>query len=264
MFNDTNSMFDVLVASDAIGMGLNLNISRIIFSTLKKFDGVDIRDLSVSEIKQIAGRAGRYGSEFPIGEVTCLDADDLPLLHSSLDSPSPIIEKAGLFPNFDLLYMYSRLHPKYGLYKILEHFVDNAKLSANYFISDCDVLLRVASIIDELPLSLHDKYLFCISPVDVNDDISSQGLTQFATNYAKKGIVRLREIFTPGTLQVPKTQGALKELESIHKVLDLYVWLSFRLEESFPDRELAASQKAICSLLIEDFLEGLGWQKPWS
>lgn len=32
------------------------------------------------------------------------------------------------------------------------------------------------------------------------------------------------------------------------KVLDLYVWLSFRLEESFPDRELASSQKAICSM----------------
>lgn len=41
---------------------------------------------------------------------------------------------------------------------------------------------------------------------------------QFATTYAKKGIVRLREIFTPGTLTVPKTETALKELESIHKV----------------------------------------------
>ena len=55
MFNDASSEFDVLVASDAIGMGLNLNISRIIFSTMKKFDGFEVRDLSVPEIKQIAG-----------------------------------------------------------------------------------------------------------------------------------------------------------------------------------------------------------------
>lgn len=55
MFNDENNDFDVLVASDAIGMGLNLNISRIIFSTLRKFDGIEMRDLTVSEIKQIAG-----------------------------------------------------------------------------------------------------------------------------------------------------------------------------------------------------------------
>ncbi|KAK6929930.1 Helicase, C-terminal, partial [Dillenia turbinata] len=54
MFNDASSEMDVLVASDAIGMGLNLNILRIIFSTLKKFDGEEMQDLTVSEIKQIA------------------------------------------------------------------------------------------------------------------------------------------------------------------------------------------------------------------
>ncbi|KAG5560179.1 hypothetical protein RHGRI_003460 [Rhododendron griersonianum] len=262
MFNDASSEFDVLVASDAIGMGLNLNISRIIFSTLKKFDGTEMRELTVSEIKQIAGRAGRYGSKFPVGEVTCLDAEDLPLLHSALESKSPVLERAGLFPTFDLLYMYSRLHPKNGLHQILEHFLENAKLSANYFIANCEEMLKVAAVIDELPLGLHDKFLFCISPVDMNDEISSQGITQFATNYSNKGIVRLREIFKPGTLQVPKTPTALEELESIHKVLDLYVWLSFRLEDSFPDRELASSQKALCSMLIEEFLERLGWQRP--
>ncbi|KAL0393017.1 UNVERIFIED_CONTAM: ATP-dependent RNA helicase SUV3, mitochondrial [Sesamum radiatum] len=223
MFNDENSDFDVLVASDAIGMGLNLNISRIIFSTLRKFDGVETRELTVSEIKQIAGRAGRYKSKFPVGEVTCQAAKDLPLLHSSLSSPSPILE---------------------------EHFVENAKLSENYFIADCEQMMKVAAVIDELPINLNDKYLFAMSPVDMDDDISSQGLTQFAQSYSKTRIVRLKEIFTPGTLKVPKSHHALKELESIHKVLDLYVWLSFHLEDSFPDRELAASQKAICSMWV--------------
>lgn len=259
MFNDESSEFDVLVASDAIGMGLNLNISRIIFSTLKKFDGISTRELTVPEIKQIAGRAGRYGSKFPDGEVTCLDAEDLPLLHSSLESPSPDLMRAGLFPTFDLLSLYSRLQSTNKFYPILEQFLDKAKLSPDYFIADCEHILKVASVIDELPLGLHEKYIFCISPVDMDDDISAQGLIQFAENYAEKGLVRLKEIFTPGTLQIPKSHGALKDLESIHKVLDLYVWLSFRMEEAFPDRKLASSQKAICSLLIEDFLERLGW-----
>lgn len=262
MFNDATSEFDVLVASDAIGMGLNLNISRIIFSTLKKFDGIEERDLTVPEIKQIAGRAGRFGSKFPDGEVTCMNVKDLPLLHSSLKSLSPVLERAGLFPTFDLLFMHSRFHPTKSLYQMLEHFVDNAKLSSNYFIADCEEMLKVAAIVDELPLGLHDKYLFVISPVDMNNDISSQGLIQFAQTYAKKGIVRLREIFTPGTLQVPKSHSALKELESIYQVLDLYVWLSFRLEDSFLDRELALSQRAICSMLIEGFLERGGWRQP--
>lgn len=40
----------------------------------------------------LIGRAGRYGSKFPVGEVTCMDAEDLPLLHSSLNCPSPTLE----------------------------------------------------------------------------------------------------------------------------------------------------------------------------
>ncbi|GKB93694.1 DExH-box ATP-dependent RNA helicase DExH16, mitochondrial, partial [Tanacetum coccineum] len=247
-FNDASSEFDVLVASDAIGMGLNLNISRIIFSEMEKFDGLEMRPLTVPEIKQIAGRAGRYGSKFPVGEVTCLDKKDLPLIHSSLNCPSPILESAGLFPTFDLLYMYSRSHINCGLCQILEQFVENAKLSANYFIANCEEMMKVAAVLDEMPISLHDKYLFCLSPADMSDEILSQGLTQFAHTYAKNRIVRLREIFTPGTLKVPKTQAELKELESIHKVLELYVWLSFRLDDSFPDREVAATQKSICGM----------------
>ncbi|CAL4944344.1 unnamed protein product [Urochloa decumbens] len=260
MFNDDTSDLNVLVASDAIGMGLNLNISRIIFSTMMKFDGFSFRELTVAEIKQIAGRAGRYGSKFPVGEVTCLDAEDIPLLHSAMKSPSPIIERAGLFPTFDLLALYSRLHGTDFFHPVLERFLEKAKLSPDYFIAECEDMLKVAAIVDDFPLGLYDKYLFCISPVDMRDDISVQGLVQFAENYARKGIVRLKEIFTPGTLQVPKTHNQLKELESVHKVLELYVWLSFKVEDSFPDREVAASQKSICSMLIEEYLERSGWQ----
>ncbi len=56
LFNDPGSGYDVLVASDAVGMGLNLNIRRIIFHTLEKSEGGDGRvPISVSQVKQIAG-----------------------------------------------------------------------------------------------------------------------------------------------------------------------------------------------------------------
>lgn len=64
LFNDPDSGYDVLVASDAIGMGLNLNIRRIIFQTLFKFTGGDEVTVSTSAIKQIAGRAGRRNSAY--------------------------------------------------------------------------------------------------------------------------------------------------------------------------------------------------------
>tara|TARA_Y100000590_G_scaffold448226_1_gene584570 strand:- start:46 stop:2529 length:2484 start_codon:yes stop_codon:yes gene_type:complete len=51
---------DYLVATDAIGMGINMDLENVFFSNLKKFDGKKLRRLHLSEIGQIAGRAGRY------------------------------------------------------------------------------------------------------------------------------------------------------------------------------------------------------------
>ena len=51
---------DFLVATDAIGMGINMDLDHVYFSNLKKFDGRKLRKLNLSEIGQIAGRAGRY------------------------------------------------------------------------------------------------------------------------------------------------------------------------------------------------------------
>lgn len=60
LFNDPDNDYDFLVASDAIGMGLNLAIKRVIFESTMKSNGSRLVPLQISEIKQIAGRAGRY------------------------------------------------------------------------------------------------------------------------------------------------------------------------------------------------------------
>lgn len=60
LFNDPDNDYDYLVASDAIGMGLNLEIKRVIFESASKFDGATWRHLTIPEIKQIGGRAGRF------------------------------------------------------------------------------------------------------------------------------------------------------------------------------------------------------------
>ena len=48
------------MATDAIGMGINMDLDQVYFSNLKKFDGKKLRKLNLSEIGQIAGRAGKY------------------------------------------------------------------------------------------------------------------------------------------------------------------------------------------------------------
>ena len=62
-----NQNVNYLVATDAIGMGLNLNIEHVAFSSLKKFDGKFHRQLNLSEIGQIAGRAGRFKNDGTFG-----------------------------------------------------------------------------------------------------------------------------------------------------------------------------------------------------
>ena len=71
---------DYLVATDAIGMGLNMDIDQIYFSNLKKFDGKKFRRLNLVEISQIAGRAGRFkndGSFGTTGECENLNTDEI-------------------------------------------------------------------------------------------------------------------------------------------------------------------------------------------
>ena len=76
---------DFLVATDAIGMGINMDLDYIYFSSLKKFDGKKLRKLNLSEIGQIAGRAGRYlndGSFGITGDCKEIKAEDVGLLES--------------------------------------------------------------------------------------------------------------------------------------------------------------------------------------
>ncbi len=71
---------DFLIATDAIGMGLNMDIKEIYFSNLKKFDGKKTRRLNLIEMSQIAGRAGRYkndGGFGTTGDCETLNSDEI-------------------------------------------------------------------------------------------------------------------------------------------------------------------------------------------
>lgn len=101
LFNDPKSGYDVLVASDAVGMGLNLNIRRVVFYSLDKFDGDAKRPIPAPQVKQIAGRAGRRGSIFPDGITTAFYSQDIPYLEQSLQLDFEPATAAGLFPVYE-------------------------------------------------------------------------------------------------------------------------------------------------------------------
>ena len=87
---------DIVVATDAIGMGLNMPVRRIVFLQADKFDGYERRPLYAGEIQQIAGRAGRFGI-YDEGRVNALY--DVPLIEEALRTELPQDEEAVIaFP----------------------------------------------------------------------------------------------------------------------------------------------------------------------
>jgi len=71
---------DYLVATDAIGMGINMDLDHVYFSNIRKFDGKKIRRLNISEMGQISGRAGRYlndGSFGITGECSEINSEEI-------------------------------------------------------------------------------------------------------------------------------------------------------------------------------------------
>jgi ATP-dependent RNA helicase SUPV3L1/SUV3 len=87
----------LLITTDAIGMGVNLPIRRIVFMDLMKFDGEEKRYITSQEVKQIAGRAGRKGI-YDVGYV-CTASLDYPFLQENLDTEDEPLKEAVLGPS---------------------------------------------------------------------------------------------------------------------------------------------------------------------
>ena len=87
---------DIVVSTDAIAMGMNLPIARVVFMESEKYDGDIVRPLTDSEIRQIAGRAGRFG-QYDIGYVNALGFR--PTVAGALSRPMPPLTHAVIrFP----------------------------------------------------------------------------------------------------------------------------------------------------------------------
>ncbi|MGI6239017.1 MAG: helicase-related protein [Christensenellales bacterium] len=106
----------VLVSTDAIGMGVNLPIRRIVFTELLKYDGEEVRELTSQEVKQIAGRAGRLGI-YDVGYVAAtsrahtflehrLEAEDTPI-EQAVVGPSEALIDIGILPLREKLALWS-------------------------------------------------------------------------------------------------------------------------------------------------------------
>lgn len=252
LFNSRSSHCNILVATDAIGMGMNLNIRRIVFHDLEKFNGSEIVTLSSQATKQIAGRAGRYGKDHARGEVTTFHQRDLDLMHQLMEAPDSDITTAGLYPTFDQIKLFSSHMPGAALHEILAMFHRMAKLDDLYFLCNVGESTEVAHVLRDVPLDLEDMFTFSHSPVDMGKPWLLRALIKFAMAYSRSQPVDFHRLcrILQLPLPPPTTPEQLATFEDIHETTDLYLWLHMRFPEYFvADEEVRELQVEVQKII---------------
>jgi len=260
LFNDPDSGYDVMVASDAVGMGLNLNIRRIIFHTLTKYDGTGDVPVSVSMIKQIAGRAGRRDSEWPNGYVACYRGVDLPALRAALAVPIEEMKTphAGIFPEFEHLELFASQVPGLPFATLLKMMAEESRLDGKFFFCRQDPLVEVAKLIESVPsLSLKDRYHFCTAPIDYRQQEAKNYLVKYARQYSEAEICEFDLSLPNGP---PATERELRSLEAMHQLAAMWLSLALRLkrEDIFVGVQDAEKSAARIIDLMSDALRLIG------
>jgi len=162
-FNDPEDPCKVLVATDAVGMGLNLNIRRIVFYSTSKLTLLEGGEremglISVSQALQIAGRAGRFNTQWETGYVTCFHQEEIGTMKQLLSSTPEEILQAGLHPTFDQIEMYAYHLPHASLANLVDIFISLSTLDNSlYNLCHMDDFKYQADILQHINLPLKAK-----------------------------------------------------------------------------------------------------------
>lgn len=249
---------DILIATNAIGYGLNLNIKRIFFTSLIKYNGYEMEYLSDTLFKQIAGRAGRFGKH-ESGEFGLLTGfryesfQNFLYFADSFHKPLQIIEDAYFFPEYEHIKEFSKSQDyKNKLSKIIsDYFIYFYDKNGLFEMSDIDDFYENAKLLDKYStLSLKNKYKLSFAPIakntkgcDIFIDIikylsNKEPLKEFNKYYFLTG------------------NEDLLTLENMHKDLSLYLWLMFRIKEYKYTKDLMILNEYI-SVMISSKIEEL-------
>lgn len=197
----------VLVTTDAIGMGVNLPIRRIVFIAIRKFDGEEVRELTSQEVKQIAGRAGRKGI-YDTGYVSGV-SDTHNFISRKLEMKDDIIKQAVIGPSEEILTIKSLpLNEKLVLWKTRESKI-------NYYTKmDISEYLLILEKIKRYKLKEEDQWDLLKVPFDVaNEELMDKFLEY------------VDEIFVGKVDEITKPQcftGNLDDLEIYYQKINMY------------------------------------------
>jgi ATP-dependent RNA helicase SUPV3L1/SUV3 len=243
---------DVLVATDAIAMGLNLPIKQILFTADNKYDGESQRPLYPTEVQQISGRAGRYG----FAEVGYIGGISGPILkhirqmiHEDLGDIKPPFK---VMANFEHIKLVASILQTDNLEKIFGFFAKHMEFDGPFEAGDFQEMEGLAAIIDKYSLSLKDKFVFATAPVGRAPYIMEQ-FERYLKDYSEKH--RVAYLVLESLPEFAQTENILLEVEDRIKEISLYLWLAYRFEDAFIDSNLAISHRVRLNQFIEASLK---------
>ncbi len=247
----------ILVATDAIGMGLNLPIRRIVFSALEKWDGKQERSLTPSEVRQIGGRAGRYGQHEEGVVAVLAGCGDPARLRSLMETePAPPADlRPQVSPDRRIV---AAVAEELGTDSLLETLrrIRGAVLrpsDPNYRLADLETQMEIASVMDGTGLALLDRWTYALCPVDVRD-AGIDRLLRWGLEHAAGDIVGVP---AAGHMPAPERadQAALERAEKAAKRLVAWRWLAQHFPDSYADTEVAATERNRLDRFIEGVLQ---------
>lgn len=197
----------ILITTDAIGMGVNLPIRRIIFLAIQKFDGDEVRHLTSQEVKQIAGRAGRIGI-YDVGYVSSIGnfhefldeklKEDDTIITKAVIGPSDAILKIKTLPLIQKLALWSTRDEKLDYYRKMD-------------ISDYIIVL---DRIKDLKLKEEVQWKLLKIPFDVSSD---ELMNEFLFHVDELFVANNKDISRPTIVG-----GTLDEYEIYYQKINIY------------------------------------------
>lgn len=236
-----NKESSILISTDAIGMGVNLPIKRIIFMDIKKFDGNDIRYLTSQEVKQIAGRAGRKGI-YEVGYVASY-GNTQNFIRESLDASDEIIEQGVLGPSEAILKISSlSLREKLALWSTKE------EKKPFYRKMDISEYLVVLDNLRSYKLEESTQWRLLKIPFDISNDKMMDAFLKYVD-----------ELFVAKSEIISKPQCLLEglyELELYYQKINLYYSFSKIFNLNF-DEQWVYENRVKVSDKINDILKSI-------
>lgn len=241
---------DVVVGTDALAMGLNMPIARVVMTTTVKFNGVDEEEIPAALARQIAGRAGRYGVHEE-GLVAGYDDETHEVMRALLREKPVSISASGfaVAPSLEHLHRIGSVTGETSLAKLLKRFVHNIDVPDGFFYPRItEEQSERALWLDTLPLSVADKFMLSLVPVSAKVPSLQRAWEHWAHSLSKQKVCRLEP--DAGSLMWKN----LQEVEDLCRLYSAYAWVAYRSPEYFPSVALAQEMARAASERVDALL----------